>query len=131
MLSARFGAGDLSLDQVDAISRMTSADTEAGLIEEALGLSNVVLDRRARRANLPTVSDERDAHRVRALWIQRTLDGASGRLAAHLPNTELEIVETAITEQADRIPVDPDTGLFDPYFTADGRRVGPSLCHHR
>ena len=39
-LSARFAAGDLSLDQVDAISRMATADTEPGLIEEALGLSN-------------------------------------------------------------------------------------------
>ena len=39
VLSSRFGAGDLSLDQTDAISRMATADTEAGLIEEALGLS--------------------------------------------------------------------------------------------
>ncbi|MCZ6456786.1 MAG: DUF222 domain-containing protein, partial [Actinobacteria bacterium] len=62
VLSARFGAGDLSLDQVDAISRMATADTEPRLIEEALGLSNAVLDRKARRANPPTVSDEREAH---------------------------------------------------------------------
>jgi len=122
VLSARFAAGDLSLDQVDAISKMATVDTEAGLIEEALGLSNAVLDRKTRRSHPPSVSDERDAHRVRALWIQRTLDGASGKLTAHLPNFELEIVETAITEQADRIPVDPDTGLFDSYSQrmADG-----------
>ncbi|MCZ6568402.1 MAG: DUF222 domain-containing protein [Actinobacteria bacterium] len=92
VLSARFASGDLSLDQVDAISKMATADTEPRLIEEALGLSNAVLDRRTRRSHPPNVSDERDAHRVRALWIQRTLDGASGRLTAHLPNTELEIV---------------------------------------
>ena len=122
VLSARFAAGDLSLDQTDAISKMATADTEAGLIEEALGLSNTALDRKTRRSHPPSVSDERDAHRVRALWIQRTLDGASGKLTAHLPNFELEIVETAITEQADRIPVDPETGLFDPYSQrmADG-----------
>ncbi len=122
VLCERFAAGDLSLDQTDAISRMATVETEAGLIEEALGLSNTALDRKARRANPPSVSDEREAHRVRALWIQRTLDGASGRLTAHLPNTELEIVETAITERADRIPPDPETGLFDPYTQrmADG-----------
>ncbi len=67
VLSARFGAGDLSLDQVDAISRMATADTEAGLIEEALGLSNTMLDRKTRRSHPPTVSDERDAHRVRGI----------------------------------------------------------------
>ncbi|MCH7900217.1 MAG: DUF222 domain-containing protein [Acidobacteria bacterium] len=115
VLSARFGVGDLSLDQVDAISRMATADTEQGLIEEALGLSNAVLDRKARRANPPSREDEREAHRVRALWIQRTLDGVSGTLTAHLPHLDLEIVETAIRDRADKMGPDPETGLFDPY----------------
>jgi hypothetical protein len=121
-LSARFASGDLSLDQVDAISRMATPDTETGLIEEALGLSNALLDRKARRANPPTASDEKEAHRLRALWIQRQLDGSSGKLTAHLPHLELEIVETAIRDRADRIPVDPETGLFDAYSArmADG-----------
>ncbi|MEE8375963.1 MAG: DUF222 domain-containing protein [Acidimicrobiia bacterium] len=122
VLTKRFAAGDLSLDQTDAISRMATADTEEGLIEEALGLSNAVLDRKARRANPPVASDEREAHRVRALWIQRTLDGASGKLTAHLPHVDLEIVETAIRDKADKIPVNPETGLFDAYSQrmADG-----------
>ena len=51
VLSERFAAGDFSLDQVEALSRMATADTEETLIEEALGLSNAELDRRARRAN--------------------------------------------------------------------------------
>ncbi|MEE8407822.1 MAG: DUF222 domain-containing protein, partial [Acidimicrobiia bacterium] len=122
VLSERFAAGDLSLDQVDAISRMATADTETGLIEDALGLNNAQLDRKARRANPPTVVDEAEAHRVRALWIQRTLDGASGRLTAHLPHLDLEIVETAIRDRADKIGPDPQTGLFDAYSQrmADG-----------
>jgi hypothetical protein len=122
VLVARFACGDLSLDQVDAISRMATADTEVGLIEEALGLSNAVLDRKARRANPPTPEDEQEAHRVRALLIQRTLDGSAGRLTAHLPHLELEIVETAIRDRADQIPVNPETGVFDAYSQrlADG-----------
>ncbi len=122
VLSARFAAGDLSLDEVDAVSRMATADTETGLIEEALGLSNTALDRKARRANPPTNEDEQEAHRVRALWIQRQLDGSSGRLTAHLPHLELEIVETAIRDRADRVPVNPETGVFDAYSQrmADG-----------
>ncbi len=59
VLSARFASGDLSLDQTDAISKMATADTEPGLIEEALGLSNTVLDRKARRANPPSRDDDR------------------------------------------------------------------------
>ncbi len=122
VLSERFAAGDLSLDQTDAISRMATADTETGLIEEALGLSNALLDRKARRANPPVAADEAEAHRVRAVWIQRTLDGASGRLTAHLPHLDLEIVETAIRDRADKIGPNPETGLFDAYSQrmADG-----------
>jgi hypothetical protein len=63
VLSARFSAGDLSLDQTDAISRMATPDTEEGLIGEALGLSNTALDRAARRANPPTRVDEREVTR--------------------------------------------------------------------
>jgi hypothetical protein len=59
VLRARFAAGELSLDQVDAISRMATPDTEEGLIEECLGLSNAALDRAAGRANPPSTADER------------------------------------------------------------------------
>jgi hypothetical protein len=122
VLSARFAAGDLSLDQTDAISRMATADSEAGLIEEALGLSNTGLDRRARRANPPSVSDERTVSDRRALWMQWNLDESELNMGANLPAFEGEIVQKAVEDAANRIPVDPDTGLFDPYSQrmADG-----------
>ena len=84
VLSERFSAGDLSLDQTDAISKMATADTEKGLIEEALGLSNTALDRAARRVNPPTRDDEAETHRSRGVldsmsvgWRVRTVDGSS------------------------------------------------------
>jgi hypothetical protein len=47
VLRQRFSAGELSLDQVDAISKIATSGTEASLIEELLGLSNAALDRAA------------------------------------------------------------------------------------
>ncbi|MEA1903900.1 MAG: DUF222 domain-containing protein [Actinomycetota bacterium] len=122
VLCERFSAGDLSLDQVDALSRIATPDTEEELIGEALGLNNAQLDRLARRSNPPSRDDEAEAYRLRALWIQRQLDDAGGRLTAHLPNAELEIVETAIRGRADRYGPNPETGMFDPYTQrlADG-----------
>src|SRR3970282_1514493 len=38
VLRERFAAGDLSLDQVDAISKMANADTEEGLIGGCIAL---------------------------------------------------------------------------------------------
>lgn len=115
VLSERFASGDLSPDQVDAISRMATPDTEAGLVEEALGLNNAQLDRKARRANPPTAEDGEQARREKALWIQRRLDEAGGRLTAELPNAELEIVESGLRERADRMPPNPEIDVFDPY----------------
>jgi len=115
LLRERFAAGELSLDQVDAISRIATPATEEALIEEALGLSNAALDRAARRANPPSVEDERAVWEKRWLMIQPSLDGTEGRLHARLPGAELHLVETAIRSRADRIPVNPETGMFDPY----------------
>jgi hypothetical protein len=116
-LSERFAAGDLSLDQVDAISRMATPDTEKGLIEEALGLSNALLDRKARRAHPPTAADERTVFDRRAMYLQWNLDESELNLRANLPGVEGEIVQKAVEEAASRIPSNPETGVFDAYST--------------
>ena len=54
VLRERFAAGELSLDQVDAISKLATPDTETVLIEECSGLSNAALDRAARHSNPPS-----------------------------------------------------------------------------
>ena len=122
LLRSRFAAGELSLDQVDAISKLATAETEEAVISECLGLSNAALDRAASRANPPTTADESEAWRVRWLSIQYTLDGIRAHLNADLPGLEMSLVESAIRERADRIPPNPESGLFDLYLQrmADG-----------
>jgi hypothetical protein len=114
-LSERFSSGDLSLDQVDAISKIATPDTEMSLIEELLGLSNAALDRAARRANPPTSADERSAWERRRMYIQHSLDGVEGHMSARMPGAELEIVEQVLRERANQVPMNPETGLYDPY----------------
>jgi len=115
VLREKFSSGELSLDQVDAISKIATAATEASLVEEMMGLSNAALDRAARRANPPAADDERTAWERRRLFIQRSLDGVEGHMSALLPGAELELVEQALRERADRMPVNPETGHVDPY----------------
>ena len=115
MLSSRFAAGELSLDQVDAISKLATAETEEAVIAECLGMSNAALDRAARRAHPPSTGDVVDSWRERWLSIQYTLDGTRGHLNADLPGAEMSQVESAIREKADEIPVNPESGFFDPY----------------
>ena len=115
VLRSRFAAGELSLDQTDAISKLATAETEEAVIAECLGLSNAALDRAARRANPPNACDEREAWRVRWLSIQYTLDGIRGHMNADLPGVEMSLVESAIRQKADEITVNPESGIFDPY----------------
>jgi len=122
LLSQRFAAGEFSLDQVDAISRMATTDTEKGLIEEALGLSNALLDRKARRANPPTAGDERTVFDRRSMYLQWNLDESELNLRANLDAVGGEIVQKAVKDAANQIPVNPETGVFDSYSAriADG-----------
>ena len=122
VLSERFSRGDLSLDQVDAISRIASPDTEELLIADVLGLSNAELDRAARRANPPNADDERTVYQRRAAFLQWNLDESELNLRANLPAVEGQIVQEAMESAAERIPPNPETGRFDPYPTrlADG-----------
>lgn len=113
-LAACFSAGDLSLDQVDAISRMASPDTEVSLVEEALRLSNHELDRRARQSDPPSGDDERTVWERRRLVRQWNLDESELRFWGNLPGEQGQILDTAVQDGLERIPANPETGLFDP-----------------
>ena len=115
LISRRFAAGDLSLDQVDALSRIATAETEAELLVEALGLNNAQLDRLARRAHPPSKEDAEDVYRRRAAFLQWNLDESEMRLNARMPGEQGQLVAQAMEEAADQIGVNPETGLFDPY----------------
>ena len=55
------------------------------------------------------------AWRERWLSIQYTLDGIRAQMTSELPGAEMALVESEIRARADRIPVNPETGIFDPY----------------
>ncbi|HEX6146309.1 MAG TPA: DUF222 domain-containing protein [Acidimicrobiia bacterium] len=115
VLRSRFAEGVLSLDQTDAISKMATPDTEEGLVEECLGLSTAALDRAARRANPPSTSNERSVWERRHLGLQWYLDQSELKFGGSLPGAEGKLFESAVRSRADRIPPNPETGMFDPY----------------
>ncbi len=117
VLSARFACGDLSLDQVDAISRMATPDTEETVIDDALGLSNSALDRSVRHSRPPSREAERSVWERRRLVRQWNLDESELRFWGNLPAVGGQLFDDAIHQAACRIPVNPDTGLFDSYQT--------------
>lgn len=115
LLSQRFAAGELSLDQVDAISTMATPQSEAALIEEALGLTVSTLERLARRHRGITEEEARSAWERRQLIRQWNLDESELRFRGRLPGVEGRMFDHAIDSRIDDMSPDPETGMFDLY----------------
>ncbi len=111
VLSERFANGDLSIDQVDALSRMATPETEDGLIAEALGWSQAALDRVARkRRHVELDRAESD----RYLYRQWNLDESALRFRGKLGGHAGRVFDAAIDAGVDAAGPNADTGLFDP-----------------
>ncbi|HEX6299463.1 MAG TPA: DUF222 domain-containing protein [Acidimicrobiia bacterium] len=117
VLASRFASGLLSLDQVDAISRIVTPDSEAALVEDLAGLSNAVLDRRARRHRGLSTEEENSVWERRRLVRQWNLDESELRFRGRLPAAEGRIFDEAIDTRVDGMGTNPETGMFDPLET--------------
>ncbi|HSM44474.1 MAG TPA: DUF222 domain-containing protein [Acidimicrobiia bacterium] len=117
LLRERFAAGDLSLDQVDAISRMATPETEAEVIGAALSLSTAALDRAARRHRGISETEARSVWERRRLIRQWNLDESELRFRGRLPGAEGRIFDQAIASRVDEMGPNPESGLFDSLET--------------
>lgn len=115
VLRDRFATGELSLDHVDAISRMATPENENAVIDEAIGLSAASLDRRARRQRGITESEARSIWERRQLVRQWNLDQSELRFRGRLPGAEGRILDEAIDSRIDEMGSNPETGMFDPF----------------
>jgi hypothetical protein len=105
------------LDQVDAISRIATADTETEVIESAVGMSNAMLDQAARRRQGMTEDKARSVWERRQLIRQWNLDESELRFRGRLPGDAGRLFDQAIDTRIDTIPENPETGMFDAYQT--------------
>lgn len=114
LTSERFTTGELSFDQVDALSEMATPDSEADLLERATSLSSAALDRIARRRRGLTREDERSVWERRRLVRQWNLDESELRFHGRLPGAEGRVFDAAIDSRVEDMAPNPETGMFDP-----------------
>lgn len=114
-IRGRFAAGELSLDQVDAISRMATSEDEAEVLDDVAGLSAAALDRRARRHRGITEDDARSVWEQRQLIRQWNLDRSELSFRGRLPGVEGRILDQAIDSRVDEMDPNPETSMFDPF----------------
>lgn len=117
LLTQHFASGELSIDQVDALSDIATADTEAELIEQATAMSNAALDRMARRHRGVSDEKEKSVWERRRLVRQWNLDESELKFHGRLPGAEARTFDEAIDSRVDRMSPNSETGLFDPLQT--------------
>jgi hypothetical protein len=111
---ACFSAGDLSLDQVDAVTRMASPETEEAIVDEAMTLSSAALDLKARRRRSISEEEAMSVWERRKLIRQWNLDESELRFHGRLPGAEGRVFDQAIDSRVDQMSPNPETGMFDP-----------------
>lgn len=114
LTARRLAGGELSLDQVEAISRIVTSDTEGELLDRLAGMSNLDLDRMARRHKRLDADTSRSVWERRRLVRQWNLDESELKFHGRLPGVEGRVFDEAIDENINRMGVNPESGMFDP-----------------
>jgi hypothetical protein len=113
--SAAVREGRLSADQTRSVIRLATTDSDADVVEDAVGRSAADLEARVRLAKEPSKAEANDDDRRRTFRWRSTTDGRRVRLSGELPADQGATLSAAITRLAEQTPPDPVTGLFDPF----------------
>jgi hypothetical protein len=117
VLAQAFAGGELSFDQVDAISTIATAETEEMLIGQAEGMTSAALDRLVRRERGLTREEARSVWERRKLVRQWNLDQSELKFRGRLPGDAGRAFDEAIDNRVDGLGPNPATGIFEPLET--------------
>ena len=129
MTRQRFAAGELSLDQVDAISRIATTSDEAAVIREAEGLTSGALNRLARHHRGVTETEAKSVWERRQLVRQWNLDESELEFRGRLPGAEARLFDQAIDARVDEMGPNPETGIFDRHETRSADALVELAAH--
>jgi hypothetical protein len=117
VVAERFGAGDLSFDQVEAVSRIADASSDEEWADRVQGLSAGEFDRLVRGRRGISGVEAGSVWERRRLVRQWNLDESELKFHGRLPGDQGRVFDVAIDDRVDRMGLNPDTGLFDPLET--------------
>jgi hypothetical protein len=114
-VAAVFANGGLSWDKVRAVSTVATPDDDESWAKSAPSTAVSHLERAARAFRERSEAEGAAAHLGRGLGFHEHRDHPVTRLAGWVPNALAAVIRTAIEREADRIPVNPETGQLDSY----------------
>jgi uncharacterized protein DUF222/HNH endonuclease len=114
-LSDTYANGRLSWDQVRAVTRFATPETDETLAEEAPKFSAAMLWRVARRHRPVTTEEDQEDHRLRELRFRWEFGQQSVRINGRLPAAEGSVVMKAIERIVEQAPRDNGTKRRESY----------------
>lgn len=116
MIDGALGRGELSFDQVAALTHIAEPDTEAELIEEAKQLSLRQLQSFVQLRRPNRVEAARADRRRELRFREDPRDDQMGQLFGRLRHDEMATLVTAVDRLAEQAPRDPVTGEYEPLW---------------
>ena len=132
-ISEAYEAGLLSWDQVVALVRFATPETDAELAESARSASVAQLQAAARRARAQSARQEEDNHRRRSLRWRWNHDESWLALSGRLPADQGAVVVTALERLSSQAPPLPSRSMRTsshapptPWSSSPGSASGPT-----
>ena len=113
-IAATYEAGRLSFDQLKAVVRFATSETDATLAADAPGYNAAQLEAAARHARAITKEESEANHARRRLSFRWTHDETWVRISGRLPGDQGAIVMTALEHITDRAPAGAG-GIHEAY----------------
>lgn len=114
-LRGAFGEGVLSWDQIRPATSFATADTDEALAEELPAWSTAQVENEAAKHRRLNRRDARRRVRDRRVTWRRDAETGGCFYRGFLPDTEAEIVNTALTRRAEQAGPDAETGRWEPF----------------
>src|SRR5437763_6198448 len=114
-IASVFASGALSWDKVRALSVFTSPESDAQWAEAAPETSVSTLERAARAHRERDEAEAAKSREGQKLLFRDDRDLPVTHIRGTMPKDVAEVIRRAIEREADAIPVNPETGEFDPY----------------
>lgn len=114
-VAAAYADASLSFDQINALTRYATPETDAQLAKETVGLSPFALEREARRHHRVTAEEAIERHNMRSLRAVKDRERGTTSLYMHGPSDEVDPLLNGLRARVQNMPVNPETGRYDPY----------------
>ena len=114
-IASAYKLGHLCWGHVRLLTRHATTDTQEAWVEKALGMTVDQVQDAIRSEQRPTAASAQEAYRKRFVNLSWDEEDSLLHLKGCLAGSDGAIVKKALERLAEKAPINPETGMFDPF----------------